>query len=350
MLKLKIVMLGLLFMMFTSAMAQDSTTAIPASFQLNGFTHIYQHWNNCGPATLTTALTHYGYAADQTPAANWLKPNTEDGNVSPWQLTEYVNTQAGGTTKALWRYGGTLERIKTLIANGFPVIIEEGYEPFDREGNDLGWMGHYLLVTGYDDTQQTFTTQDSYIGPNQVYTYDHLDEFWQHFNRVYVVIYDASQEQALLSLLGTDADPRQNAINALEAARAEALADPTDHFAWFNMGTNFVALEMHAEAAVAYDQARTVGGGLPWRMLWYQFGPYEAYNSVGRYQDTFDLAAAVIENSGTARYIEETYYYAGIAREAVGETQRALDNYRAAVDLNSNYTLAIEARNRLQGT
>jgi tetratricopeptide (TPR) repeat protein len=164
------------------------------------------------------------------------------------------------------------------------------------------------------------------------------------------VVYDASQEAALLALLGADADPQQNAINALEAARAEALADPQDHFAWFNMGTNFVALGMYNEAAVAYDQARTVGGGLPWRMLWYQFGPYEAYNAVGRYQDTFDLAAAVIENSGTARYIEETYYYAGVAREALGELDRALDNYAAAIDLNTNYVAAIEARNRLQGT
>ncbi len=352
MVKLRTLLLCLLLLVpVASALAQDTVAAsIPSSYQLSGFTHIYQGWNNCGPATLTMALTHYGFAADQYPAANWLKPNSEDGNVSPWQMAEFVNTQAGSTTRALWRYGGTQERVKTLIANGFPVIIEEGYEPYDRDGNYLGWMGHYLLLTGYDDAQQVFYTQDSYIGPNQAYTYAHIDEFWQHFNRVYIVVYDASQEAALLALLGTDADPRQNAINALEAARAEALADPEDHFAWFNMGTSFVALDMFQEASVAYDQARTVGGGLPWRMLWYQFGPYEAYNAVGRYQDTFDLAGAVIANSGTARYIEETYYYAGEAREALGELQRALDNYAAAIDLNSNYVAAIEARNRLQGT
>jgi tetratricopeptide (TPR) repeat protein len=348
MVKLKVLIVCLLLIP-VSALAQDAAT-IPASYQLNGFTHIYQRWNNCGPATLTMGLTHYGFAADQLPAANWLKPNPEDGNVSPWQMAEYVNTQAGGTVRALWRYGGTLERLKTLIASGFPVIIEEGYEPYDHQGNYLGWMGHYLLLTGYDDAQQVFYAQDSYIGPNQAYTYDHIDEFWQHFNRVYIVLYDAGQEAAVLALLGTDADPQQNAINALEAARAEALADPTDHFAWFNMGTSFVALGMHQEAAVAYDQARTVGGGLPWRMLWYQFGPYEAYNAVGRYQDTLELARAVIDNSGTARYIEETYYYAGVAREALGELDRARDNYAAAVELNSNYVAAIEALNRLQGT
>ena len=48
---------------------------------------------------------------------------------------------------------------------------------------------------------------------------------------------------------------------------AEATADRNNAFAWFNMGTNFVALDVMDRAAVAYDEARRVG--LPWRMLWY---------------------------------------------------------------------------------
>ena len=77
------------------ASAQDAP-ALPVSYQLNGFTHIPQHWNNCGPATLTMGLTFYGVTADQDPAANWLKPTPEDGNVSPWQMIGYVNTQFRG--------------------------------------------------------------------------------------------------------------------------------------------------------------------------------------------------------------------------------------------------------------
>ena len=44
-----------------------------------------------------------------------------------------------------------------------------------------------------------------------------------------------------------------------------------------------------ATAASAFDEARRIG--LPYRMLWYQFGPFEAYLRVGRYQDVIDRTA-----------------------------------------------------------
>jgi hypothetical protein len=149
-------------------------------------------------------------------------------------------------------------------------------------------MGHYLLLTGYDDGAGVFITNDSYLGPNMQYTYDHVQTFWQHFNYTYIVLYRLDRHQELMDLLGDDADEYQNIVNAREIARAEAVADQSDKFAWFNMGTNFVklaqlemergnediAMERYANAAVAYDMARNLG--LPWRMFWYQFGPFEA--------------------------------------------------------------------------
>jgi tetratricopeptide (TPR) repeat protein len=208
-------------------------------------------------------------------------------------------------------------------------------------------MGHYLLLIGYDDNQQAFISQDSYLGPNRIYTYDHISRFWRHFNRIYIVLYDYAREVELSTLLGSDADEWQNTINALETARDEAVANPKDPFAWFNMGSNFVRLSMYQEAAIAYDQARNVGGGLPWRMLWYQFGTYEAYNAVGRYNDTLALAHTLLNDPGTAQYIEETFYYSGVAREGLGERDQALENYNQALYLNPNFMPASEARDRL---
>ncbi|HYO88042.1 MAG TPA: C39 family peptidase [Candidatus Limnocylindrales bacterium] len=326
--------------------AQESTASRPAAYSLFGVEHIYQDWNNCGPATLTMALTYYtDQTLDQHVAANWLKPNYEDKNVSPWQMAEYVNTQLGGNLRLLVRQGGDLEQLKTLIANDFPVVIEEGYDP---PGRDLGWMGHYLLMSGYDDNASTFLTQDSYEGPNYSYTYDHINEYWRHFNRIFLVLYPQEREAELMALLGSDADTQQNWANALTEARAEAVANPNDPFAWFNMGTSFVGLGMDAEAAVAYDQARNVGEGLPWRMLWYQFGPFEAYLSVGRNQDVIDLAQANL-NDGGGQYVEETFYYAALARAAMGETDRAILNLDGAISFNPNFTPARDAKARLQG-
>jgi tetratricopeptide (TPR) repeat protein len=336
----------------TAAGAQETAAALPASYQMSGFQHIPQHWNNCGPATLTMGLTYFGFAADQDPAANWLKPTSEDGNVSPWQMVEYVNTQTAGTTRALMRVGGDLLMLKALLANNFPVIIEAGYDP---EPERLGWMGHYLLLTGYDDGAQQVNTHDSYLGPNRQYSYAHIDRFWGHFNNIYIVLYKYEREGELLRLLGTHADPISNALAALELNRQRALSDPQNAFAWFNMGSSYVALaqfdaaaydpQAYQYAAVAFDKAREIG--LPWRMLWYQFGPYEAYNAVGRYQDVLDLAHIQLKEPGTSQFIEETYYYAGIAREGLQDYGRALSNYDMALQLDRNFTPAREARERL---
>jgi tetratricopeptide (TPR) repeat protein len=252
------------------ALAQETTSPlIGKAHRINTLGTEYQGWNNCGPATLTNALVHFGYENDQNRAATWLKPDREDKNVSPWQMVEFVNTQVPEIPVfAISRSGGTADLAKVLLYNNFPVIIEKGYTP---DGYD--WMGHYLLLTGYDDSVNVFSTMDSFIGPKN-YSYDEVLEKWQHFNYTYIVLYTAAREAELMELLGDNGDEWQNHILSLEIARAEATADPTDAHAWFNMGTNFVKLGMYDAAAQAYDQSISLG--LPWRMMWYQFGPYEA--------------------------------------------------------------------------
>lgn len=327
------------------AYAQDTATLppLPRAYKLQNVRFEAQGWNNCGPATLTNALTYFGYTDNQRRAANWLKPNTEDKNVSPDQMVEFVNTQVPEINVfAKTRYNGTLELMKRLLVNNFPVIIEKGYDP---EPERLGWMGHYLLLVGYDDGFGVFITHDSYIGADINYEYEYIDRMWKDFNYTYIVLYPAQRAAELDAILGTDADPWQNAVNALERARNQAIEDQTDAFAWFNMGTSFVALQMYEEAAIAYDQARSYG--LPWRMLWYQFGPFEAYYHAGRYDDMIVLAQANL-NDGGGHFVEETYYYGGLAREGKGEYQRAISNYQAALQFNPNFMPAREALNRAQ--
>ena len=66
------------------------------------------------------------------------------------------------------------------------------------------------------------------------------------------------------------------------------------YFAWFNKGSNHNVLGEYTEAAFAYDFAFTLYRELPvalrpWRMMWYQSGPYEAYYQTGRYEDVIGL-------------------------------------------------------------
>lgn len=338
--------LFLLIAVATGAHAQTSALPeVPPDYQLNGVQHYYQTWNNCGPATLSMAISYYGYTDDQAVAAAWLKPNPEDKNVSPWQMAAYVNTQLPGTLRALVRQGGTLNLVKLLISQNFPLMMEAGYDP---PNDPQGWMGHYLMVYGYDDALGIVRTMDSFEGPNYTYEYAYIDEFWRHFNRLYIVVYPIEREQELMTLLGSDADETQNLTNALETARLEAVANPADPFAWFNMGTSFTTLGDYESAAIAYDQARNVGDGLPWRMLWYQFGPFEAYYHVGRYTDMVTLAQSLL-NDGGGHLIEETFYYGGLARMAMGETERARSNFDQAVFFNPNFTPARDALAQING-
>ncbi|MCY3865831.1 MAG: C39 family peptidase [Chloroflexi bacterium] len=322
------------------AQTNEGRGSLPEIFRMQNLGREYQGWNNCGPATLTNALVHFGYTDDQYRAAKWLKPNYEDKNVSAWQMAEFVNTQIPELpVYALVRDGGTLELLQRLMVNGFPVLIEKGYEP-----PDYTWMGHYLLLAGYDEALSEVDTMDSFKGPNTRYSYEEIQEYWQHFNYKYIALYTVNRETELMALLGDDADEWQNQINALELARAEAIADQEDAHAWFNMGSSFVELGMHDAAAQAYDKAISLG--LPWRMFWYQFGAWEAYYHTGRYDDMIRIARQN-QNDGGGQYVEETYYYLGMAREGRGEVSKALQNYDIALTFNPNFSPAREAKARL---
>ncbi|MGJ3237283.1 MAG: C39 family peptidase [Anaerolineae bacterium] len=364
--------LALLIVPATAVMAQDDVQSpLPPLYILGGFNYEAQMWNNCGPATLTIALSYFGYTDNQVRAQNYLKPNIEDKNVSPWQMVSYVNTQVPEIPVfALQRHGGDIDTLRTLIANDFPVIIEEGYDPPEL---GEGWMGHYLLMKGYDDNRQIFTTHDSYEGANYEYSYDHIEEFWQHFNYTYIVLYTLDREAELMTLLGDDADELTNTMNALMIAIEEAEADNQDSFAWFNIGTNYVhlanierengnediALTHYDRAKLAFDRAREIG--IPWRMMWYQFGIYETYYEIaqasadearanGLYAEIIRLARETIQNCQNPNgicYVEETYYYAGLARAGLGETSNALSNFNTALQVNANFQPAIEARDSL---
>jgi hypothetical protein len=60
---------------------------LPARFVLNDVQHEHQGWNNCGPVTLGMALSYWGCSDGQYDIAPVLKPDPEDKNVSPWEMT-----------------------------------------------------------------------------------------------------------------------------------------------------------------------------------------------------------------------------------------------------------------------
>jgi hypothetical protein len=79
-------------------------------------------------------------------------------------------------------------------------------------------------------------------------------------------------------------------------------------------------------------------------MLWYQFGPFEAYAAVGRWEDVRSLANANLVN---APNLEESHYWLGRAAEAAADTPSARASYETALRYNPTYRPAVEALQRL---
>ncbi len=315
--------------------------APPPAARISGIVHQQQTWNNCGPATITMALSYYGWQQNQAFARVRLKPNREDKNVGPHELARFVEDES--FVKAIVRMGGTLDLLKRLVANGFPVVIETGemFEAYD-------WIGHYRVLIAYDDSYQTMYFFDSFLGVGAgaqgiAKSYDQVDRNWQAFNRTFIVVYEPQREELLRNLLGAHWDESSAAQLAFETARAEARREPQNPFAWFNMGTSLVDLGRYQEAAAAYDQANRTGK-LPWRMYWYQFGAFEAYYEQGRYDDVLSLARI---NQNNSRELEETYYWQGRVHEAQGRIQQAASSYRRALTYNPNYADARAALDNL---
>jgi len=315
------------------ATALPSPTPIPAAVNLTAPLWEQQTPNNCGPATLALYLRYYGWEGNQEDISGLVKPILEDRNVNPEELVYYVRTRAGWLS-AEFRVGGDLQLLKQLVASGFPVMIEESFyfeEPFWP--NDDLWAAHYLLVTGYDDNTQTFTGQDSFHGPDQVISYATLDEYWQIFNRVYLLVYPPEQEAALKAILGDHWDPDLNRQHALEVSQSETQAEADNAYSWFNLGSNLVYFERYGEAASAYDTSRNLG--LPQRMLRYQFGPFFAYFHAAMTNELLAVTEYALERTPNA---EEALLWHGWALYRMGEKAEALADWQKALENHPGYT------------
>lgn len=289
-----------------------------------------QDWNNCGPATLAIALHFYGWEGDQFEISDLLKPDRGDKNVNVEELVYFVRNRAGWL-EADSRVGGTIEILKRFLALGYPVVVEKGYV-IESDGPDDGWAGHYMLLTGYDDSHQIFIGQDSFIGPDREITYTDLNDGWKAFNYVFMYVYPVADPAPLGSILGPDLDVDVNRERALERAQREIELDPEDEFARFNLGTNLLYFERYSKAANAYDKALTLG--LPWRFTRYQFGPYIAYFHSGRTDDVIALAEATLQRTAKA---EEALLWRGWAHYRLGDVGAAIEDFRAALKVNPNY-------------
>ncbi len=313
---------------------------VPASYVLEGMGLEYQTMNNCGPANLSMNLTYWGWPTEQSVTEAGLKTHKDDRNVMLQEMQAY--TEANTNLKGLIRFGGDVNVIKALLSGGFPVLLERGHT--DEED---GWMGHYSIITAYDDATQSVQIPDTLLGMMTM-NYADLEKDWAHFDGIYLVIYRPEQEESILTLLGEDADPVKNLERTLAEVEQsiQQVSGQDLFFAWYSKGSVLVEMGNYLEAGQAYDQAFAVYSQLepdlrPWRITWYQIGPYLAYYYSGRYQDSLNLAEQTIANTSFPS-LPETWYWGGQSALMLGDKTTALKYFRKALEFYPNWDLALQ--------
>ena len=329
------------------AVIPTATSApLPVKITLPSPPHEEQTPNNCGPATLSMALHLYGWEGDQSEIAAQIKPVLQDRNVNPEEMAYYVRNFAGWLNIG-YRVAGDLPTLKKLLAANYPVIVESvtSLDPNDSFGpSDDLWAAHYLLLTGYDDTTQSFTVQDSYHGADLTISYEQLEDEWKPFNNLYMVLYFPGDENELESLIGSDWNPDANRERALSKAQIAVEADPDDAYLWFNLGSDLVYFEEYEDAALAYDKARQIG--LPLRMFRYQFGPFWSYFHADRIEELLLLTDYA---RGITNMSEETWFWYGWGLYRQGEFKDAKAAWEKALSINdSPYVDALTALEYVQ--
>lgn len=328
--RLALIGLALALLAVPTLRAEDS----PARVTLEGLRLTWQQYNRCASAALTIQLSYFipDFLYDTAIAA--LNPHPDDVSVDLEEMAAYARSLGLG---AISRTGGTIDLLRALIGAGYPVLVEAVH----YEGpND--WMSHNWVAVGYDDEAGALLAYDPRLGAGdgrgRPVTYADFDADWWPLNRAFLVVYRPEDEDALAELLPDHWDEADAAAQTLSQAKAALEADPADAFAHFNQGTALLALGDAEGAAVSFDAAFAIG--LPWRMLWYHFGPFEAYLATDRPADALAHAERVL---ATTPGVEEAYYYAGRAHAALGDLERARTFYRMAIARHSGYAAPVEA-------
>lgn len=327
-------------------------TPIPEQVMLEGVIYQTQKGfiNFCAPSNLFMALTYWGWRGDVNEVGIYLKPLNEDKNVMPYEIANYVQEKTD--FEIVTRYGGTVDVVKRLVAAGFPVLVEKGTYARDTTGR-ISWMGHYALVTGYDDAEQVFITQDSLISQNYKVSYDLFTSEMRGFNYVFQVIYPPEQAETVFSLLGEYKDEVASYQIAAETASEEvvSLTENDQFHAWFNRGTSLQLLQDYYGSAAAYDQAFQLLPLLkedtrPWRIVWYQTGPYFSYYFTGRYQDLIALATNTIDIANRPS-LEESFYWRALGYAALGDMVSAKKDFCRSLQYHAEFPPTLEQMQNL---
>lgn len=300
--------------------------------------HVYQTFNNCGPATLSMILSWYGVEVGQAELGQKMRPyqNPQGDNDDKTIFTyEFVDWAQEYNLQAIGRVNGDIELLKKFTANGIPVVVKTWLNP----GEDIG---HFRIVRGFNEEKKVIIQDDSYQGPNKEISYFDFLSMWQPFNYNYMIVYTPDMQDTVEAIVASEMDSMVAWENALERAEQEKNKDPDNPYPPFNISTASYHLGNYERSVAEFE---SVQNKLPRRMLWYQIEPILSYKELGNYDKVFEITGNILGNGNRA--YSEIYMLRGEIYLEQGNESAARDQFEKAVQYNENLIEAKEALENL---
>lgn len=315
-----------------------SPFAIPNTYRLSGGKHVFQTFNNCGPASFSMALSYYQIDESQYTLGQRLRPwqnSVGDNDDKSVTLDELAKEAENYGFRAYHRPLGNIEIVQKFVANDIPVITRTWLKPNED-------IGHYRVVKGYNQTSGQILQDDSLQGKNLWYEYDEFNEIWKKFNYEYLVLIPEDKLKIAKDILKEDVNEMTAWSKAVSAARQELAKNTNDIYARFNLS---VALYNIGDYQASVREFEKVENSLSSRTLWYQIEPIKAYYEVGNYDRVFEITNNILQNNNRA--FSELYLLRGNIYENMGNIEAARQEYEKAVFYNINLEKAQKALKNL---
>jgi len=296
--------------------------------------HIFQTFNNCGPAAFSMALRFYGVNKTQQELGQELRPYQNpqgDNDDKSTTLEELAEKSKEYGFIPFHRPAGNIETIKYLITYDLPIITRTWLKPSDD-------IGHYRIIKGFDQTTQSLLQDDSLQNKNLWYTYDDFDVIWKKFNYEYLVLVPKEKVKIVNEILRENADEQTAWQKSVKLSREELSKNPDDIYTRFNLSTSLYKTGNYSESTKEFEK---IEDQLPLRTLWYQIEPILAYYELGNYNRVFEITDKVLNNHNKA--FSELYIIRGNIYKAQGDSASAKSEYEKAVLYNSTLKSAQEA-------
>lgn len=318
----------------------SSPTPKPISYKTPGVfyeipkrTHVFQSFNNCGPASLSMLLSYSQINKTQNEIGLNLRPyqvpngDNDDKSVTLEELA--VEAENEGLL-SYHRPNGSVELLKTFVANDIPIVVRTLLNTNDD-------IGHYRLVRGFDEQLQVVIQDDSLQGADVKISYLEFEKMWEVFSFEFLVAIPKEKKNIVEAILGENLDKNNAWMQALLKNKELLSKDPENIYYKFNISVSLSNLGRHQKAIKEFEE---VESRLSFRTLWYQIEPIESYYALGNYKRVFEITDKIINNQNRA--FTELYILRGNIYKQQGNVQMANSEFEKAIFYNKNNLVAKE--------